>query len=323
MKTPKFWHKITIISLILWPFSYLYKLASILRNLIITPIKVDKPIICIGNLTSGGAGKTPIAIAIGKILKSIDIQFAYLGHGYKAQIESLILVDKDKHMNCQVGDEAILLSEISHTFISKNRVFAAKQIAKMPDEQLIIMDDGLQNPSLIKDLSILVIDGEYGFGNNLIIPAGPLRQNIKVGSKNVNLIIIVGKDKFNYAKKFKGTKVILVQAKVINKDISVSEPLIAFCGIGRPSKFFDILKKHGYNVIKEVSFGDHYQYKERDLNKLINLANKKGATLITTKKDFVRLDKKYQEQVKYLDIEIEFKKADRMYIENKLKKLLK
>lgn len=183
------------------------------------------------------------------------------------------------------------------------------------------MDDGLQNPSLIKDFSILIIDGNYGFGNEFILPAGPLRQRIKTGLKNIDLIFIIGEDKLNLAKKLPNKKIISAQIKVINTAKKNAKPVIAFCGIGRPDKFFASLKKANYKVIQEISFADHYFYQEKDIDILLNQARKSKANLITTKKDWIKFSKENQKKIEYLDIEIELQNEDEKYLKNKLKEL--
>ena len=323
MKTPKFWKKATILSSILLPLSYLYRFGSIVRNIIAKPQKIQKPVICIGNITVGGAGKTPVALKIGNILNEIGIKFVYLGHGYKANIQNLVLVDNNKHKASEVGDEALLLSDVSDTFISKNRLFAAKQIAKMPDEKLIVMDDGLQNPNIKKDFSILVIDGGFGFGNNLLFPAGPLRERIRNGVKKADLVICIGSDKYKATKRIKKKKrVIYANIEVINKNEFEGKRLVAFCGIARPTKFFESLKKEKLKVIKTFDFPDHHNFMDKDLRKLIRFADKKDAQLITTKKDWVRIDAKFRDQIKYLDIDLDISKEDKKYLKDALKGVL-
>ncbi len=330
MKAPDFWKKRNLLAYLFLPLSYFYEFSGLLRHLSIKPTKVAKPIICIGNLTVGGVGKTPIAIKLGQILRDLEIDFAYLGHGYKSKINKneVIVVDLKHYNNNQVGDEAILLSEIADTFIAKNRVLAAQEISKIKSKKLIIMDDGLQNPSLIKDFKILVIDGNYGFGNEFILPAGPLRQRVDSGLEIADLIIIVGEDKFNFTKRFRDKKVIIGKIKISNKaefnnksTTESSKSVIAFCGIGQPSKFFNTLKKANFNIVKEISFSDHYHYKEKDIANLLTLAANNGVNLITTKKDWVKFSKENQRKIQYLDIEIEFKKADEEYLKNELLKL--
>jgi len=348
LKSPQFWHKKTTISYLLLPLSAFYLLGHfincLIKSLKKTTIKSNQPIICIGNLIAGGAGKTPVAIAIGQILQELKIDFAYLSSGYGGKIANCTLVDKAKHSAKDVGDEPLLLAEIAATFISKNKQIGVNEIAnfefstqgrkltknkkivtksttKTTNKQLIIMDDGLQNPSITKDFSILIIDGNYCVGNGFLIPAGPLREPIWMGIKKADLVIIIGEDKGRIAKKFcqkfcANKKIIKAQIKPINFQKFINKPAIAFCGIGRPEKFFDSLTQSKINIIAKFSYSDHHQYREKEIQKMIDLAREKNAILITTKKDWVRLDKIYQEQIEFLDIKIEFK--NEKYLREKL-----
>ncbi len=268
-------------------------------------------------MVAGGAGKTPVAIAIGQILQELNIQFSYLSGGHGGKIQDFTLVDKSKHNSLDVGDEPLLLSEIAPVFISKDRLLGADIISKTTQNKLIIMDDGLQNPSIIKDLSILIIDGNYGFGNNLIIPSGPLREPIKDGIKKADLIIIMGADKHQIVENFcDNKKVIYGKIIPINFENFDKKSFIAFCGIGRPEKFFTSLEEIGVNIVTKFSYADHHQYQEKEIKKMIDLAKQNNVSLITTKKDWVRLEKVYQSQIDYLDIKVEFEDLD--YLRDKL-----
>ena len=324
MHTPKFWQKNNLISYLLLPFSFIYLCAAYLRNCFFSPKKIDKFVISIGNLTAGGAGKTPIAIELGKILKTQTIGFSYLSRGYGGKISDFTLVDKKIHTAAQIGDEPLLLAEIENSFIAKNRANALAKISALnPEKPVIITDDGLQNPSFKKDFSILVIDGIYGFGNGLIIPAGPLREPIPNGIKKADLVIIIGEDKFNIARFCVEKKIIFAKIIAVNINEFANSKLVAFCGIARPEKFFASLKEiNNFNLIKKFSYPDHYLYKDNELEKMLNFAINENALLITTKKDWVRLKPKYQQQIKYLDIKIEFEKTDEFKeIINKVVKL--
>lgn len=325
MKAPQFWHKKNIISHLLLPFSWLYLFAHNLKSAFAKPHKIFQPVLCVGNLTAGGTGKTPVVIAIGKILKKLNIDFVYLSGGYKGEIKNFTLVDFKKHTSLQVGDEPLLLSEVAPVFICKNRLFGAKEIAKIPSgnnqKKIIIMDDGMQNLSIKKDFPILIIDGKYGFGNGFAIPAGPLRENIKIGIKKASLVIIIGSDKHNIAQKYcQNVKVINAKIKPKNAKNFLFKSAVAFCGIGHPEKFFNSLKESNIKIINKFSYPDHYHYKDSQIKKMLNLANKNNANLVTTKKDWIRLKKEFQNQIKYFDIDIEFE--DKKYLEKKLKNLV-
>ena len=310
MKAPRFWHKKTFISFLLLPISWLYGFAVIWRYFFATPKKVDKPVICIGNLVAGGAGKTPVAIEIGYILKDLGIDFAYLSYGYGRKSDEFLQVFPNETSAIEAGDEPILLSEIHDTFVSSNRIFGAEKIAQMETKQLIILDDGFQNPFLFKDLQILVVDAGYGFGNEFLIPAGPLREPIFFGTKRADLVIIIGEDISNIARYFSDKKIIYGKIIPINNESFIGEDIVAFCGIGRPKKFFDSLKDIDAKVIKKIQYPDHYLYNHQDLNNLIAFAKDNNAKLVTTKKDWVRIEPDYQDKIEFLDIRIEFDNPD-------------
>lgn len=310
IKAPQFWHKKILISFLLLPLSWLYGIAVIWRYLLITPKKINKPIICIGNLIAGGAGKTPVAIAIGLMLRDKNIDFAYLSYGYGRKSDRFLQVSSSGTSAIEAGDEPILLSEVYDTFVSSNRVVGAKKIAAMKEKQLIILDDGFQNPSLFKDLHILVVDGGYGFGNEFLMPAGPLREPISFGVRRADLVIIIGEDKANIAGYFTHKEVVYGKIIPVNNEKFTGKNVIAFCGIGRPEKFFDSLKDVGAQIIKKISYADHYLYSNQDLDYLISLAREHNAKLVTTKKDWVRIDPQYQDKIEFLDIKIEFDNPD-------------
>ena len=305
MKTPNFWKSKNIISILLYPFSLIYGLARKLHVLFSNEYKTDLNIICVGNITAGGSGKTPTCLKIGKILKNKNINFAFLSKGYKGKINNFTKVDIQKHNAEEVGDEPLLLAEFADTFVCKSRKKAIETLAKNYNYQVIIMDDGFQNPTIFKNKNIVIIDGEYGFGNGLLLPAGPLRESLKSAKKRASFFVIIGSDK-NNIKKFLTTKEV-IEAKIVEKDQpDINKNYIAFCGLGRPKKFFSSLKKSGYNVIKEISFEDHHKYTENEIKSMFFEAEENDAYLITTKKDLVKLPKEWKNKIKCLNIEIEF-----------------
>ena len=301
MKAPKFWQKKHLISYFLLPISKLYQLICYIKNIIIKKKEYDIPIICVGNLVVGGAGKTPIAIEIGLILKELGVIFTYLSKGYKGNLKTT-LVDNIKHSSTQVGDEPLLLAEISDVMVSKNYIVGVNKIIQNNKNKLIVMDDGLQNLSFSKDLNILVIDGYYGIGNGFILPSGPLREDVSIGIKKSNIIIIIGQDKHNIKSLCKSKTVISAYIEIL--PYKKSKNLVAFCGIGRPSKFFYSLEESGYNLLKKISYTDHYNYTYKDLDHMILLSRTLEAKLVTTKKDWVRLDQKYKKIIDYIDMRI-------------------
>ncbi|MFT6220339.1 MAG: tetraacyldisaccharide 4'-kinase [Rickettsiales bacterium] len=316
MKTPQFWNTKNLIAYFLWPISLLYFLVHSFNFWRKNPQKISTPIICIGNLVAGGAGKTPVALAIGEVLRESGVNFAYLSSGYGGKVKDFTLVDQD-HKAIDVGDEPLLLAKIASTFVAKNRVFGAKKISEMPEKKLILMDDGLQNSALKKDLVILVIDGKYGFGNGFFLPAGALREPIKSGIKKADVVVIVGEDRFNISDEFCANKKVLkAKIKIFDSEKFNQKSVLAFCGIGRPEKFFDSLKETGAKIVEKYSYADHHQYKESEIEQMLDSAKKNDLMLVTTQKDWVRLAPKHQNKIDYLKIKMEFEDLD--YLKNQL-----
>lgn len=321
MKTPRFWSSNNIISYILIPLSWAYLIATKIDGFFTKKTKINKTVICIGNLIAGGSGKTPTAIAIGKIIENlINKKFVYLTRGYKGEKQEFLSVNQALKQLTKVSDEAILLNEVAQTFIARNRAFGAKRIEQMKEAEIIILDDGLQNNNLSKDIKIIVIDGFVAFGNCKLIPAGPLRQNIKSGLAMADLAIIINEindENLNLIKKNYHGKIIF--AKTICKNLELfdnNKNYLAFCGLAYPDKFFNFLTKQNLSLIEKINFADHYYYNNEELKKLITKAEEQNCQLITTKKDWVKFPSSYQKIINYLDIEVEFADQDIQYIKS-------
>jgi tetraacyldisaccharide 4'-kinase len=320
-KTPKFWIKKSLISYALLPFSLIYFLGFCAFKFLTKTFKISKPVICIGNVIAGGSGKTPTAIALGKILNEMSADFAFLSRGYKSNSNGFVMLKNDDSNNAsEVGDEPILLSEIAPTFIAKNRLFGAKNLDKIDQFKMLVIDDGMQNNSLHKDYSILVIDGKIGLGNNFMIPAGPMRETLFMALKKTDLVVLIGDAKESLLKKLAGKKVTKAKILPTNLEQFFGKKQVAFCGLAYPKKFFSLLKKSGIEVVQEIIFSDHYSYQDSDLEKLCKIAKAKNADLVTTKKDWVKFSKEFQKKIPYLSVELEF--DDKEFIKSELKKFL-
>lgn len=308
MKTPKFWKDKNIISFILYPFSVIYYAAKTLNVLFSKQYRSKNlEVICVGNLTAGGSGKTPIALRIGEILKEHKKNFAYLSKGYKGQIKTFTKVDIEKHSFLEVGDEPLLLAKVADTFVCKNRKQAIKILSKDYDYDIIVMDDGFQNPTIYKDKNIIVIDGEYGIGNGMLLPSGPLRDKVKNSINKINFVIIIGQDKQHLEESFVNNGIKVLRANIEEKSKpQKGKSYLAFCGIGRCEKFFNSLKKANYNITKEISFEDHHKYTEKELQEIVSEAKKEDSKIITTSKDWIKLPKKYRNKISVLDIDTKF-----------------
>jgi len=321
IKTPKFWLHRNFISYSLLPLSLVYQVVALLIRVTRKSQKVGKPVICIGNLTLGGSGKTPVALAIGKILQEMKIDFAYLSRGYLGKKNRFGYVDNLRSTSYDVGDEPLILAEKAPTFVSKNRLLGAKEIAKNRQTKVIVLDDGMQNDSLQKDLSILVIDSKIQFGNEFLFPAGPLRESIADGLAKTDFVIVIGEGDNKLQKILAEKKVIYAKIKAKNLSDFANQKLMAFCGLAYPEKFFSFLENQGLNIVDAKSFTDHHFYKISELNQLIDEAKKQDAKLITTKKDWVKFPANFKRKIGYLDIELELENKE--FIKEELQKLLK
>lgn len=285
MKTPKWFLKKSPIALALIPVSWVYYIFSRLVYMFRRggALKSRRKIICVGNILAGGVGKTPIVKQIAQYFDAPVVM-----RGYK----------KDKSVSV-IGDEATMLARAGLAVHVGDRKSNIILLNNQNDEiGPIVMDDGLQNPTIKKDVEIVVFDEAIGYGNGLLLPAGPLRD-VKRSVKKADAVIVIRAK--NSKKKLKLPNNIPVFC-ADNKTISPydeNQKLVAFAGIGYPGKFFAALD----NVVDTRAFEDHYQYTKEDIEKLISLANKKGARLITTEKDWVRLPAEYQEEIKYAKLE--------------------
>ena len=324
INTPEFWYKKDLISrfktLLLLPFSIVWILLSLIKKNFVKRYKSHLKVICIGNLSIGGTGKTPFSIQTYKILEILGYKPVFLTRGYRGLTKGPILVNKS-HNHKDVGDEALLLSKVGTTIVSSNRCIGAKYIENLKKNyDIIIMDDGLQNYQLEQDIKLLLIDKKLLFGNGYCIPAGPLRQTITQGLKKIDAIIFTGdgdtKDiNLNFINNIQNFD---TKLEIKNTFKTKQNNFLAFCALGNPIKFFNTLKKNNFKIVLTKSFPDHYEYKNKDINTLKEEADNRNLKLITTEKDYVKIDDK-ENEISVLPIEINFSKADG----NKFKSFLK
>ncbi|MDJ0513871.1 MAG: tetraacyldisaccharide 4'-kinase [Methyloceanibacter sp.] len=249
------------------------------------------PVICVGNFTSGGGGKTPTVIAIADLLQAMGKTPAFLTRGYGGSAKGVVRVAG--HDAADVGDEALLLAEHAPTFVSADRPAGAEAIEET-DANVIVMDDGFQNPGLSKDLSLIVVDAGSGLGNGQVIPSGPLRAPLDAQLPYADALLVIGEGKKGDAliKRFETAGKPTLRAKITpNCDARwlTVLPAIGFAGIARPSKFFATLKSNGARLVSAHSFGDHHRFTEKEARRLLAEAETKKAMLVTTEKDWARL----------------------------------
>lgn len=297
MREPKFWRRPKSISgFALRPLSWLYQSASFLRRVTAKPQKAALPIICVGNVTVGGAGKTPVTDFIAQHLKDKGWSPAILSRGYGGQIKDACAVDLNLHNSIDVGDEPLMLAQRHQVFIGADRA-ASAELARNADNTILIKDDGLQNPSLYHDINILVVDGEKGFGNELIFPAGPLREHPYEALNRTDIVIIIGDATGHGITTFIGkchgraVPVFYANTKPSLTQTDDKKPVLAYCAIARPQKFYQTLANFGFEVAQTRDFPDHYYFSEDDAKDLLRFADAQNLTLYTTEKDAARLTK--------------------------------
>ena len=296
LSSPFWWYRRRgALAALLSPFAALYERVAVSRMTKGQPYRSRLPVICIGNFTAGGGGKTPTAIAIAKGLKNLGETPAFLTRGYGGKSQGPLLVEKGMRA-AEVGDESLLLAEHAPTVVSADRAAGAKFIENAQElgATVIVMDDGFQNNQLAKDLSLIVADDGLGIGNGLVIPAGPLRAPLQAQLPRADALLLIGEggNGAELAKTFEAARKPVLKAKLIPRGdprwLTVL-PVIGFAGIANPKKFYATLAEHGARVSETRSFPDHHLFTERQARHLLNWAREWKCMLVTTEKDWVRL----------------------------------
>jgi tetraacyldisaccharide 4'-kinase len=286
-----------------WKASLLSPIAAIVgaiarrRILNAKPYRSPLPVICVGNFTAGGSGKTPLALLLANIIAAEGREPWFLSRGYGGKLEGPLRVDPEHHSAGDVGDEPLLLARAFPAVIARDRRQGAKMIEAMASANaVIIMDDGLQNPALAKELSIAVVDAKRGFGNGRVIPAGPLRAPLAVQAPLVQLVMLMSgaADADNPAVRMirKLTEVPIIAARTQADETAArfrGRRVVAFAGIANPERFFSTLEQTGANIVAKRAFADHHPFSEAEARGLLDDAERLGAMLVTTEKDHARI----------------------------------
>lgn len=305
MKAPSFWYKKhSVLGFILAPIGAFYRMGALIRRAFSSPSRGNVPLICVGNIVVGGAGKTPTALAIARYLRKQGAQPIFVTRGYGGNKKGPLRVNPEIHTATEVGDEALLLANIAPCWIGRTRPQAIRFASQ--EGTHIILDDGLQNPNIAPDISLLVVDGAVGFGNRNLFPAGPLRETLHDAFSRVDAIVMIGEDQEQVTHCLGKTVLKATIRPSLPKAFLENPKVLAFAGIGRPQKFYDSCAEAGLTVMKSHDFADHHVYSTKDLEKLSNEAAQKDWRLITTAKDWVRLPDAFRQNVGVLHVDLEF-----------------
>lgn len=310
MRAPEFWRGRGALSTLLWPVGAVLGRLTAARAARAPSWDAPVPVICVGNVTAGGTGKTPTALALAHLLAAWHVQPHFLSRGYRGKLDGPVRVDPARHSHRDVGDEPLLLARAAPTWVAKDRVAGAKAAVEA-GAQAIIMDDGLQNPSLAKDLSLIVVDGGYGFGNGRLLPAGPLREPLATAKRRAQAALIIGRDRFSAARKLAPLPVL--SAHVV-PDIAAEslrgQRVVATAGIGRPEKFFETLVELGAQLVEAIPFPDHHDFTPDDIMLVCDIAAERDAIAVTTEKDHVRLPADAQAMLTPVSVRLEWQDED-------------
>jgi tetraacyldisaccharide 4'-kinase len=290
---------------LLAPLSAAWGIAAAWRQRTAQPERVSVPVICIGNLIAGGAGKTPTAIAVVRRLLQLGRKPHLLTRGYGGQLHGPVRVEP-RHTARLVGDEALLLAAVAPTWVARDRVAGARA-AIDGGADVLVLDDGHQNPTLHKDLSLVVVDADYGHGNGRVIPAGPLREPIANGLARADAVVLIGAGDRPAAAL--PVELPLLRAALVagaGRDKIARQKVGAFAGIGRPEKFFATLRELGCTTAFAHPYPDHHAFTPEEVMRLLEAATTAGAIAVTTAKDWVRLPPDAQRMIRALDVDLQF-----------------
>jgi tetraacyldisaccharide 4'-kinase len=264
-------------------------------------------VVCVGNLVAGGSGKTPVALALTAHLVSRGAAVHFVTRGYGGRLGGPVRIDQARHDAAAVGDEALLLAARAPCWVARNRADGVRA-AVAGEAQIVVLDDGFQNPGIAKTLSFLVIDAAYGFGNGRVIPAGPLRESPARGLARADAVVLLEADAQPGCLASLGIDralpVLHAALRPVAGERLAGKRLLAFAGIGRPEKFYSTLRELGAELVGTRSFADHHPYRAGEIEQLFRTAERAGARLVTTAKDLVRVPLPLRTPIEVLEVEI-------------------
>lgn len=316
MRAPDFWAEGRggLIAAALAPAAAAVAVAGRLRRARTTPTRVAVPVVCVGNLTAGGAGKTPLVMAVCARLAAAGARPHVISRGYRGSLSATgpHRVDPTRHSAAEVGDEPLLMAARRPVWIGRDRLASARAAAAAGAD-VLVMDDGHQNPSLAKDRSLLAIDAGFGHGNGRVLPAGPLREPLSEGFARADAAVVIGARDRSTADRLTPAGFPTLTATVAPTDEAPdlrNAPVFAFAGIGRPQKFFDTLDQMGARVVGRRAFPDHHAFDDAALRALANAADDAAGQLATTEKDAMRLPAWIRARVAVIPVALRFDPPD-------------
>jgi tetraacyldisaccharide 4'-kinase len=272
------------------------------------PYRAALPVICVGNLVAGGAGKTPVVLALAGVLAATGTAVHVVTRGYRGRLAGPVRVDPATHDAASVGDEALLIAAQAPCWVARDRA-AGVRAAASAGAAAILLDDGFQNPGIALDLSLVVIDADYGFGNSRVMPAGPLRESVDAGLARAGAVVLIGNGATPQTVRAAGCKLFRARLEPLDAARFAGMQIVAFAGIGRPGKFFASLEALGARLVAAHPFPDHHRFAERELARLRQQAEHAGARLVTTAKDWVRLPPPWRAGIEVLEVAIRWQDA--------------
>lgn len=313
MRAPAFWSRRAPLSTLLAPLGALYAAADRLRRWMARPREVGVPVVCVGNLVAGGAGKTPVAIAIARHLMARNLSVHFLSRGYGGTLRGPVRVAADRHEASHVGDEPLLLAAVAPCWIARDRAAGARAAAA-DGAQVIVMDDGHQNASLRKAVSLVVVDGDFGFGNARVIPAGPLREPVAAGLARADAVVVIGEDRAGVAAQLPPGLAVVHGTLAPAEECAAlrGQAVFGFAGIGRPAKFRATLEALGCTVAGWREFPDHHPYRRAEIEAILRDAETAGAMPVTTEKDAVRVPPDLRRSVRTVGVAVTWADPSRL-----------
>ena len=304
INTPSFWIKKNLFSFLLSPLSIIYLLGLKIYEFFSDEVNVGVPIICVGNLVTGGSGKTPVTIELRKLLNKKHSKIFVLTRGYKGDLKGPMIVSK-KSSYLDVSDEVIIHAKNGLTCMSKNKKLGA-YLCKKKGADLILMDDGLQSKDIKKNFKILVVDANFGFGNKYVLPAGPLRQTINSAIDKCDVILIIKDENKVDVLETNRHKNIFYAEKIIKLKKLKNKQIFVFSGLGNNDNFVNKLKKLDVNIRIIKKFPDHHKYSYKEISDIVRVAKEKKLSVVCTEKDYVKIPQKFKKyiNVAYLEIKI-------------------